>query len=157
MKTKRNLTERFFEKVAVSGKRECWLWTGWRDKFGYGKLRVYGAGAHMAVASRISWEIHTGKSPGSKCVLHKCDNPQCVNPNHLFLGTRTENNLDMFRKKRNARLEKNGRALLNRAQVRDIRKAYAAKTTTYGKLSKTYSVSLSTIKRIVNNETWVSV
>src|SRR5690349_10881689 len=70
---------------------ECWVWIG-ADSGGYGKLRVDPSG--KLFAHRISWHICRGEIEEGKLVLHKCDNPSCVNPTHLFLGTYLDNNRD---------------------------------------------------------------
>lgn len=99
MSRRRPLTDRFWEKVAKSD--GCWLWTGSRQRNGYGFLF---AGTrkepHPERAHRVSWRIHFGEIPDGLWVLHKCDNPPCVNPEHLFLGTRTDNMRDCARKGR---------------------------------------------------------
>ena len=91
------LETRFWRFVAPSmDDRGCWEWTGARaGELGYGCLGGKGPRAH-----RLSWEIHNGPIPDGLWVLHKCDNPPCVNPRHLFLGTRTDNIRDMFAKGR---------------------------------------------------------
>lgn len=81
--------DRFFQKVDMS--RDCWIWKAGTDKDGYGKIYVDGKTIR---SHRVSWEIHNGPIPKNMCVLHKCDNPPCVNPEHLFLGTSTDNNRD---------------------------------------------------------------
>jgi hypothetical protein len=101
MKPKRKhkpVTERFWAKVDVRGPDQCWEWTGSVNEHGYGKLAIkskVGAKAH-----RLSWEINCGPIPDGACVLHKCDNPPCVNPSHLFLGTKKDNTHDMRAKGR---------------------------------------------------------
>jgi len=94
---KTNLCDRFWPNVEKrpSG---CWFWTGARKHTGYGQIWVVNS---AKTAHRISWILHNGPIPTGLCVLHKCDNPPCVNPDHLFLGTRADNNLDCVAKGRN--------------------------------------------------------
>lgn len=76
----------------------CWVWTAGCFKEGYGKMRWGGRATH---AHRLSWMMHNGPIPVDKpCVLHHCDNPPCVRPDHLWLGSRTDNNVDMYAKGR---------------------------------------------------------
>ena len=92
--------ERFWDKVApIMDDRGCWEWTGARTGFGYGKI---GHAGRFLAAHRISWEIHHGDVPEGLCVLHRCDNPPCVNPKHLWLGTLSDNTCDMHAKGRAA-------------------------------------------------------
>jgi len=76
---------------------ECWLWTAPTDTKGYGQLRV---GGRLVMAHRLSWELANGAIPEGLCVLHRCDVAACVNPGHLFLGTKGDNNTDRHRKGR---------------------------------------------------------
>ena len=71
----------------------CWLWIGFCDEHGYGRLHVAG---RPDLAHRLSWEIHYGAVPQGRYVLHKCDTPACVNPEHLYLGTQVDTIADMF-------------------------------------------------------------
>jgi len=77
----------------------CWEWIGAKDKNGYGIMRIELKSVQRA--HRASWIVHKGQIPNQLWVLHKCDNPPCTNPEHLFLGTAKDNSEDMIRKKRN--------------------------------------------------------
>jgi hypothetical protein len=96
--TPQQAQEAFWSKVDKSG--DCWIWTGTRYRAGYGHA-VY-LQNHMQ-AHRAAWTIEHG-DPGALRVCHRCDNPPCVNPAHLFLGTDTDNMLDKIRKHRDPRL-----------------------------------------------------
>ena len=91
MPATRLLATRFWEKVKKSD--DCWVWTAAIDKCGYGYIGL-GPGKGMGKAHRVSWQLHKGGIPEGLCVLHKCDNPSCVNPEHLFLGTQKDNAVD---------------------------------------------------------------
>jgi hypothetical protein len=90
-----NPVDRFWEKVDKSG--DCWLWTGHRGCKGYGA--AWAEGRHQA-AHRVSWELAFGAIPDGLHVLHHCDNPPCVNPDHLWLGTNSDNQRDCVAKGR---------------------------------------------------------
>lgn len=94
------LERRFWAKVEKG--QECWVWTGSTDAWGYGKINRGRQGEGNIKAHRLSWQIHFG-DPGSLFVLHRCDNPPCVNPEHLFLGTAKDNAADMAAKGRHFR------------------------------------------------------
>ncbi len=100
----------------------CWLWAGGRNRQGYGRFQY---DFRRLLAHRVAWSIATGYEP-KLCVLHRCDNPGCVRPEHLFLGTRGDNNRDCRSKGRNALGESHGRAKLTPEQVNDIRLRYRA-------------------------------
>ena len=87
---------RFWDKVDVRDKKDCWEWTGGKAH-GYGRFRI---GDKTYISSRVSYELVVGDIPDGMCVCHTCDNPGCVNPAHLFLATQTENLKDMTGKKR---------------------------------------------------------
>ena len=94
------LQERFERHVDRSG--DCWLWTGSMNQAGYGQMRVGRRGRIFSV-HRLSYEWKNGPIPDGLCVCHKCDNPSCVNPDHLFLGTYRDNTQDMIRKGRHSK------------------------------------------------------
>lgn len=97
--TPRNLTERFFEKVLITPFHECWEWIGSKRGDGYGQFSIK---RRAKKTHQVSWFIHTGKWP-TKWVLHKCDNPGCVRPEHLYEGTMQDNINDMVNRKRHYR------------------------------------------------------
>lgn len=93
--------ERFWQKVDRSGGQfACWQWTGSKRTFGYGHFRA--ENKRRCDAHRFSWEIHRGAIPHGMCVCHSCDNPSCVNPAHLWLGTSQQNTADRHIKGRDA-------------------------------------------------------
>lgn len=108
---KQDLQKRFSEKYKVDESTGCWVWNACKDTKGYGLFQMgqRPTGSYKASAAhRVSWQIHKGEIPKGMNVLHKCDNPPCVNPDHLFLGTQQDNTNDMIKKGRgiaNRRLE----------------------------------------------------
>ena len=84
-------SRRFWEKVARRGPDQCWVWTGYKDRLGYGRLSVGGRGGRMVGAHRISWELNVGPIPHGLDMDHLCRNPSCVNPSHLEPVTHKEN------------------------------------------------------------------
>ena len=92
---------RFWSKVDKGG--ECWLWMATKNGDGYGRFRHNG---NLVGAHRLSYEMCIGPIPDGKQVLHSCDVPNCVNPEHLFLGTHRDNMIDMHKKKRHKKIER---------------------------------------------------
>lgn len=114
---------------------------------GYGGFWLNGK-SHPA--HRISWEFTNGAIPGGKKILHTCDNPPCVNPSHLFVGTHADNVADRVSKGRSAVGERNGRSKLNEDEVKKIKTSSLKNR----ELAKIYSVDPRTIYGIKNSLTW---
>lgn len=134
--------QRFWKFVVKLGNDECWFWSGVKDTSGYGKFSIKSKriGAH-----RYSYELaNNQKIPTQKVVMHTCDNPTCVNPNHLKIGTYSENAIDMVRKNR-SRI-----CFLTEEQVLKIKDSDLL----VKDLAKQYDVSTSCIRDIKTKRTW---
>lgn len=120
-----SLEERFFRKVDKTEK--CWVWIGNTSRNGYGSIQSGGKGSPTLSAHRLSYEMHKGQIPDGLVVMHSCDNPSCVNPDHLSVGTFKENTHDMIAKGRKRTVApkgtSNGKAKLNDDLVRYIRQS----------------------------------
>ena len=112
---------RFDAKWEKDAATECWLWTGAKHVKGYGEIKIPKTRKQIP-AHRLSYLIHCGPIPAGKCVLHKCDTPGCVNPKHLFVGTKLDNALDMVKKMRHCYGERQGGHKLTEQEVLDIHK-----------------------------------
>lgn len=116
-----------WDRVSIKEVDKCWLWLGHKDRYGYG--RVTYKGRREQLITRVVWELINGNIPKGMCVCHRCDNPRCVNPKHLFLATHSENMKDMKEKKRGRGkimygLE-NPKGKLSKEQVAEIRRRRA--------------------------------
>jgi hypothetical protein len=164
----RPIADRFWEKVEKTD--GCWLWKGTRDKAGYG--HIYSREKRRPDrAYRVAYELEHGPIPPDMYVCHSCDNPSCVRPDHLFLGTAADNTADCVAKGRNNRGERNGSRLyperhprgeahpmakLTDDKVRAMREAYA-NGATQAALTRSFGVSAAVVHHVVHRITWTHV
>lgn len=143
--------ESFQRKVKKS--RGCWLWTGAVNRGGYGVFRTR---ERSTTAHRISWEMHFGEISEGLCVLHHCDNRGCVRPSHLWLGTKTDNNIDRDIKGRHTRLQgmSHGMAKLTDDDVREIRRRCTGRYGSMAKLGREFGVTSAQIGHIHHRRQW---
>ncbi len=156
------LEERFAENVQYGD--GCWTWKGGRSPRGYGKIEVSGRSLR---AHRLSYELFVGEIPQGLMVCHTCDNPTCVRPDHLFLGTSQDNMDDKVRKGRQARGDahyarvsperlargdKHGLVKLSDAQVLEIRSKYTGARGEVVGFARSYGVSRDLIHKIVHGK-----
>jgi hypothetical protein len=147
-------TERF-ERQHKKGDG-CWEWTAAKDADGYGKFKGEACGVIYTSAHRYSWVLHNGRPvPEGLVVCHSCDNPSCVNPAHLWLGTNDDNMKDKVAKGRQRvpRGEEHPDALLTEAQVRAI----LVDPRPYTALAAEYGVKPSTIGSVKNRVSWAHI
>lgn len=161
-RTRRPIADRFWPKVSKKGPKECWPWTGAVNPHGYGNINEGGRGRGSILAHRISWELHFEMIPEGLHVLHRCDNPPCVNPAHLFLGTPAINTADKMAKGRHRcgpgmPGEGHPSAVLTADQVRGIRLQYIPRIITKQFLAEKYGVSLSTVEKIISRHLWAHI
>ena len=156
-------SEKFFSKTKLNPSTNCIEWQNAKDKFGYGKIK-YADGVRST--HRIAFELKYGPIPEDLCVLHKCDNPSCINVDHLFLGTRAENMADKVAKGRQSKGpeqhrnrkpntgENNGRAKLSLQDVTEIRDLYDNGICKQSELAERYGVDWRQIHRIIKRKHW---
>jgi len=150
MRWTKTLQERFEDKfIKTDG---CWNWTAYKDKRGYGAFLLAG---HPKLAHRVSYQLYVGEIPDGLCVCHRCDNPACVRPDHLFLGTVADNMRDRTVKGRGGDHagERNGRAKLTIEQVIEIRARYSNGARRID-LAKEFGVTPTNISFISRGRHW---
>ena len=151
-----DLIFRFLQKVKFSTPSACWIWQASTVEDGYGQIRSGGTGSKMLKAHRVSWELRHGPIPNGMGVLHSCDNPPCVNPSHLFLGTPDDNQKDAVRKGRQTRGEKIARATTTERQAISVKTMFirGMKQTTIG---KALGLTKYVVSQIIRGKTWKHV
>jgi hypothetical protein len=148
------LADRFWAKVYKQEGDACWLWTASKFRDGYGKFARGGHSAGMVRAHRVSWELHNGSITDGLFVLHDCDTPACVRPDHLFLGTAKDNVRDMIAKGRQNFVRAFGEAH-SRTKISDIDIAAMEvdrASMTFQELGIKYGLSYSHCCKIINGK-----
>jgi hypothetical protein len=152
-----NTPAKFWAKVQKSD--NCWEWQGDKDRDGYGVISWLKRPVRV---HRLAWLLLRGAIPENLCVLHHCDNPVCVNPEHLFLGTHRDNNLDMRAKGREnrnyegferARGSSNGNAKLEEEDIQVIKELHSSGHS-LRQIGRMFGVSMFPIQQIVNGKAW---
>jgi hypothetical protein len=149
--------ERLKQKVEIDPRTACWNWTASLRPTGYGQMRFLGT---TELAHRVSWVLFRGPIPkaenryGTMNVLHHCDNPKCVNPEHLFIGDQADNANDAVSKKRwgkrGCKGESHGKSVLTEKDVKAIRDSTLSTT----QLAREYGVSKSNIQHVLKRRCW---
>lgn len=154
MRERKSLHDRFWSKVRPEVGDACWLWTGAKNSKGYGDIWVYNKGKTQR-AHRVSWEMHYGPIPHEALVLHRCDTPSCVRPDHLFVGSPQDNMDDMAAKGRDRKAvgSRNASARLSSDQARAI-KARIASGDNMRAMAREFGVSKSTIYAMKIGRSW---
>jgi hypothetical protein len=150
---KRPLHERFHDRYEVR-ESGCWVWTGKRDHHGYGLIMAH---AKTQRAPRVAWALLRGEIPDGLHICHHCDNPPCVNPDHLFLGTAADNSHDHWRKGRGVPWSRRGdgskAAKLTTEDVRSIRKM-RDDGCLMAEIGRRFNVGANYIGMIINGKAW---
>jgi hypothetical protein len=161
-----SLTERFWSQVQKTD--ECWLWIGFRNKAGYGKIWSGNHPNEKLYTHRLSYELHFGAIPPGKCVCHHCDNPSCVRPDHLFCGTHADNVADKMAKGRGNTGDRNGSrthpeafrrgssipwSKLKESDIPIIRSRSTSGEST-ANIAADYGVCFTTIRHIITGYSW---
>lgn len=156
-------SRRFVEKFSVLTVDECWQWEGANDTCGYGNVTINGRNKK---AHRVAWESVNGQIPEGMYICHRCDNPGCVNPTHLFIGTQKDNMRDMKNKGRRKGIipnwktspvktgEKNANAKLSYKKAEEIRSLYNSGDKTMVLLASMYGVNRNLISKVVRGKVW---
>jgi len=157
---KRSIEQRFMDKVYMEPNSGCWLWTAYLSKSGYGQFHLNDI---CERAHRASYMMFVGEIPKddnyvcrTMLVLHKCDVPSCVNPDHLYLGTSQDNSSDMITKGRtmNQTGELNNQSKLNELQVRVIKSLLEFDTLTGRAIAKIFKIAPATVCNIKTGKLW---
>lgn len=150
--SRKPLKDRLLEKCNEN-EHGCWTWTGALTRGGYGHIRVWEVDKWvMRRAHRVSYRIFKDDFDPSLLVLHECDNPSCINPDHLRQGTHSDNNKDMLdrgRVSRKVRVSK-----INFEKAEEIRSLYKTGDYTQKNIGDMYGLARNTISNIVNNKRW---
>lgn len=148
------LVQRFQAKVQTGD--GCWLWTGPHNRCGYGLFwlsRGSRRESRLVLAHRVAYSLEYGAIPDGFLICHHCDNPGCVRPDHLFLGTSRDNTQDMIRKGRDHPILISHACQLNYAEHQELRLLYSLGIGSHARLGRRYGVSTSTVKDALDRDT----
>lgn len=142
----------FWSGVDIGAKDQCWNWKRSTNTWGYGRAKIQ---HHMFGSHRIAYYLGNHSDPGRLLVCHKCDNKQCCNPSHLFVGTQSENLYDASRKGKLIynRGENHGRAKLTVSIIEQIKSLYLQGLSQH-KIAHDLSINQSTVSRIISGKRW---
>jgi hypothetical protein len=156
MAARKSLQERFDSKYQPEPNTGCWLWVGGLNEGGYGIIGLGSRSEGVARAHRVSWVLHRGPLNSCDCVLHKCDQPRCVNPDHLFVGSQSDNMKDCVQKKRNFVPDNRGEKAINsKLKIENV--IHIKKRELSGsEYARMYGVSRSAIYEIWGGRNWTS-
>jgi hypothetical protein len=149
---KLNSVTTFQRLIDKSG--DCWVWKGSVNHANYGMYKFNGK---FRLAHRLSYEIHIGSIPSGMLVCHKCDNPSCVNPDHLFLGTQKDNINDCVAKGRNAIGNKNWNTKLDEEKVLMIRGSDFSKLGSKAEMARSLGISQTALNYVLSGRNWAHV
>lgn len=141
---------RFLSYVDKKSDNQCWVWTAYKQSSGHGQFRIREKNHY---AHRIAYYLAYGLFDDSLCVCHKCDNPSCCNPNHMFLGTLSDNMKDKIAKGRNTRGTAVNGVLLEE-DVYEIKRLYATGEYTQKQIAKRFGIHQCNVGRIISGRRW---
>lgn len=151
-----SLAERFACKVGSPTACGCWPWLGTKGPSGYGIIVAGGRPIRFQLAHRVAYQLHVGPIPPGMFVCHRCDTPECVNPEHLFVGTSAANTADRVRKGRSAKGEQISTSKLTPQTVREIRERHA-QGVGKSQLATEYGVKWACIAKVIDRRSWAHV
>jgi len=147
---KRPLGERFWSKVSVGKPEDCWAWTAHKTAKGYGRMSM--KPSEPVRAHRLAYMLANGAIPPGLSVLHRCDNPPCCNPRHLFLGTIADNNRDMVEKGRSRQSYERGK--MTPRKVRLLRAMWASRMYRQRELAEIFNIRRQHVSKVVKRQCW---
>lgn len=149
-----SFVDRFWQKIAKGKDDECWNWTASCAGKGYGQIKPpKGFGRRNHYAHRVAFTLTHGGIPDGLEICHRCDNPKCCNPRHLFAGTRADNAADMAEKMRSTWGERSGTCKLTTEQVEELRDELSAGTP-QRVIADYFGISQAQVSRIARGEQW---